>query len=257
MFIRTERSVKEFIQFYPLVSALVIIHLALWLLIDFLQLPLCIELYNWGLGNNDLISQGEYWRLFTPILLHGGLMHALFNSFSLVLFGPALEQMLGKAKFLIAYFGAGLIASLATFLIAPPNYTHVGASGAIFGLFGIYIFMLLFRKHLIDQASAQIVLTIFIFGLVMTFLRPGINIYAHVFGFIGGFILAPLLLTKSVSSFSPWGNVQRRNNNPQGIQFDPNRWQKRRVSPKLKKNIIWIILGILVLLGLWSRISPM
>jgi membrane associated rhomboid family serine protease len=255
MFIRNERSIKEFIQYYPVVSILVMIHLALWLFIDFLQLPLGHALYNWGVGNNYLISEGQYWRLITPILLHGGLMHALFNSFTLVLFGPALEQMLGKVKFIIGYFGAGLIGSIATFLIAPPNYSHVGASGAIFGLFGIYIFMVLFRKHLIDQANTQIVLTIFVIGLVMTFLRPGINIYAHIFGFIGGFILAPLLLTKGVQGFSPWRNVRRSSTGDGGIQFDPNRWKKRRLPPSLLKNIIWIILGILVLFGILARFS--
>ena len=251
MFIRNERSVKEFIRYYPLVSALVIIHLVLWLFIDFLQLPLAHDLFNWGVGNNYLISEGEYWRLITPIFLHGGLTHALFNSFSLVLFGPALEQMLGKTKFIVAYFGAGLIGNIAALLIAPPSYSHVGASGAIFGLFGIYVFMISFRKHLIDPANGQIVMTIFIIGLVMTFLRPGINIYAHVFGFIGGFVLAPLVLTKSVVAFSPWRNVRRQDDH--SIQFDPNRWNKRRISPKLKKNIIWVILGILVVFGILGR----
>ena len=253
MFVRNERSIKEFIHFYPIVSTLVIIHLALWLIIDFLHLPFAHELYFWGVGNNYLISEGQYWRLLTPIFLHGGLMHALFNSFALVLFGPALEQMLGKVKFIFAYFGAGLIASIVTLLLAPANYTHVGASGAIFGLFGIYVFMITFRKHLIDQANSQIVLTIFVIGLVMTFLRPNINIYAHVFGFIGGFVLAPLILTKNINSFSPWRNVRHRWDRDDGIQFDPNRWNKKRMPAKLKKNILWIILGILVLFGILGR----
>jgi len=208
----------------------------------------------WGVGNNFLISIGEYWRLVTPIFLHGDLMHALFNSFSLVLFGPALEQMLGKTKFMIGYFGAGIIANIASYILEPPSYTHLGASGAIFGLFGIYIFMTVFRKHLIDYQSSQIIKTILIIGLIMTFLRSNINVYGHIFGFVGGFIIAPLILS-NVQPYSPWRNTRRRRyNDDDEIQFDPNRWNKKQLIPqKLKKNAFWIILGILVLLGLWSR----
>ncbi|PAV30707.1 rhomboid family intramembrane serine protease [Virgibacillus profundi] len=251
MFIRNERSLKEFIQFYPIVSSLVIIHLFLWLIINFLQLPFGLELYQWGVGINLLTHNGEYWRLITSIFLHGDLMHALFNSFALVLFGPALEQMLGRFKFIIAYFGAGIAGNIATYAFEPTAfYMHLGASGAIFGLFGIYVFMIAFRKSLIDQANSQIVMTIFIIGLIMTFLRSNINISAHIFGFFGGFIIAPLVLS-NVRPFSPWRN--RRYRDDDSIQFDPNRWKKRRIPSKLKKNIFWIILGILVVLGLLSR----
>ncbi|MGY0693673.1 rhomboid family intramembrane serine protease [Virgibacillus sp. FSP13] len=252
MFIRTEKTIKEFIHFYPVVSTLIIIHLALWLIIDLLQLPLGIHFYQWGAGNNLFIHEGEYWRLLTSIILHNGLMHALFNSFALAIFGPALEQMLGKFKFILAYFGAGLIGNIATYLIEPTGfYSHVGASGAIFGLFGIYVYMVVLRKDLIDRANAQVVLTIFIIGLIMTFLRPNINIYAHIFGFIGGFALARLLLN-NVQAFSPQRN--RRRTNSGSVQFNPNRWKRHRLPRGLAPKIFWIIFGILVVLGLISRI---
>lgn len=106
MFLRTE-SFKEFLRFYPVVSALVGIHFGLWLLADFLQLGFAVDLKQWGIGVNVLVLNGEYWRLITPIFLHAGFMHALFNSFSLVLFGPALEQMLGRVRFIVMYLAAG------------------------------------------------------------------------------------------------------------------------------------------------------
>lgn len=252
LFIRTERSIKEFIQFYPIIAALIIIHLVLWLITDFLPFPFGDQLDRWGTGNNFYISQGEYWRLFTSIFLHAGLMHAVFNSFALVLFGPALEQMLGKYKFIFAYIGAGLIGNLATYFLTPTvYYEYVGASGAVYGLFGIYIYMVAFRKHLIDQANSQIIMTIFIIGLVMTFIQPGINIYAHIFGFIGGFALAPLVLSNA-QPFSPWRN--RRYRDDDSIQFNPNRWKKRRIPKKVYAKILWGFLGILIILGLIGRI---
>ncbi|WP_047981041.1 rhomboid family intramembrane serine protease [Ornithinibacillus contaminans] len=248
MFVRNERSVKEFITYYPVVSTIVIIHIAIWLLHDFLPIPFMEQLYNLGTGSHYWIYQGEYWRFITPIFLHGGLTHMLFNSFSLVLFGPALEQMLGKWKFTIAYLGAGTLANVITFFLNPSfMFSHVGASGAIFGLLGIYVFMVAFRKQLIDSQNAQIIMVIFIIGMIMTFIRPGINQYAHVLGFIVGFILAPLVLTK-VRPYHPWR--YRHDVDDQEIQFDPNRWKKKRFSVKGTFNWLWIILAALVIFGL-------
>src|SRR5699024_3841746 len=109
MFIRTERSLKEFIQYYPIVAGLVMIHLALWIIIDLLHFSLGDQLFQWGARHNISIHNGEYWRLLASMFLHAGLMHTLFHSFALVLFGPAVEQMVGKFKFIIAYIGAACI----------------------------------------------------------------------------------------------------------------------------------------------------
>ncbi|MEW9677260.1 rhomboid family intramembrane serine protease [Lentibacillus sp. L22] len=244
MFIRTEKSIKDFMQFYPVVSTLVIIHLALWVIIELLHLPFGIRLFQWGAGNNLFIHQGEYWRLLTAIFLHNGFMHTIFNSFALVLFGPALEQMLGKGKFILAYLIAGFIGNLATYLINPTAfYSYVGASGAIYGLFGIYVYMVVFRKDLIDRANAQIILVIFVIGLIMTFIQPGINMYAHIFGFIGGFAVARLVIYRTV----PFTTPQPRRH-AGGAPY-----KRRRLPNETGKKVFWVILIILVILGLFSR----
>ncbi|MRH43630.1 rhomboid family intramembrane serine protease [Aquibacillus halophilus] len=252
MFIRTE-NFKEFIRFYPIVTIIIAIQLVIWLSVLIIP-PLGNLIFQWGAGVNLLINQGEYWRLVTPIFLHdpNGIMHVLFNSFSLVLFGPALEQMLGKTKFIFTYFLTGIIGNFFTYFTNPEAYyVHVGASGAIYGLFGVYMFMVFFRKHLIDRGNAQIITTILIIGLVMTFLRPGINILGHLFGFIGGVALGPLILN-NVKPFSVWKN--RRPSNSDSVQFDPNRWNKKRLPiRKYFKPALWVIIVVLVLLGLVSR----
>ncbi|WP_226038154.1 rhomboid family intramembrane serine protease [Aquibacillus saliphilus] len=252
MFIRTE-NFREFIRFYPVVTTIIAIQLFVWLSIIIIP-PLGNLFFQWGAGVNVLINQGEYWRIVTPIFLHdpNGIMHVLFNSFSLVLFGPALEQMLGKIKFIFMYVLTGIIANFFTYFIDPTAfYVHVGASGAIYGLFGVYIYMVFFKKHLIDRGNAQIITTIFLIGLVMTFLQPGINISGHLFGFIGGLALGPLILN-NVAPFSLIRN--RRPERDGSIQFDPNRWNKRRFPfKKYTKPVLWTIVIILVLLGLVSN----
>ncbi|WP_138418999.1 rhomboid family intramembrane serine protease [Aquibacillus sediminis] len=253
MFIRTE-NFRDFTRFYPVVTTIIAIQLSIWLLV-FLFPAIGGPLFQWGVGVNFWISQGEYWRLVTPIFIHdpNGVMHVLFNSFSLVLFGPALEQMLGKTKFIFAYLFTGVFANLLTYFTESTMYSHVGASGAIFGIFGIYIFMVVFRKHLIDQANAQVISTIVIIGLVMTFLRSGVNIFGHLFGFIGGVALGPIIL-RNVQPFSIWRN-RRAPRNDDSIQFDPNRWNKKRFSiKKYARPAIWTIIILLVVLGLIARL---
>ncbi|MCD5325846.1 MULTISPECIES: rhomboid family protein [Pontibacillus] len=252
MFFRTE-SFQDFIRFYPVVATIIGIHIFLWLTGDLLHLSYFVQLERLGNGNNLATADGEYWRLITPIFFHAGLAHMVFNSFSLVLFGPALEQMLGKGKFLLAYLGAGFAGNVGTFLLGPDFYLHVGASGAIFGLFGVYLYLIYAKKHLIDQANAQIVLTITVIGLVMTFIRPNINIYGHIFGLLGGLALGPIVTT-GANRFSMNPARSRRRGRDSDVGFDPNRWNKRRVPwRKFLPKLLWGLFVILIIAGLLGR----
>ncbi|WP_102349558.1 rhomboid family intramembrane serine protease [Bacillus sp. Marseille-P3661] len=193
MFIRNE-SFRSFVQYYPIVTLLVATNLILWLVTSFV--PGGDLLLRLGIGSNMDVYHGEYWRLITPIFLHGSFGHLLFNSFSLILFGPALEVMLKKFKFIILYFVGGALANIGTFFVAPINYLHLGSSSAIFSLFGIYVYMVIYRKDLIDRMSSQIIITILVVGFAMTIFRSNINIFAHIFGLLGGAALGPILLRK-------------------------------------------------------------
>lgn len=187
MFTRTE-SLGQFIRYYPIVSAIIAINLLVYLatVLPFFPNYLIIETLA---GVNLYISKGQFWRLVTPMFLHSGFMHFLFNSFSLILFGPGLERMLGKVKFFVVYLVSGIIANIATFLLEPPSYSHVGSSGAIFGLFGYYAAIVLLRKSRMSHNDNQVILTIAVISIVMTFFQPNINITGHLFGLFGGFLI--------------------------------------------------------------------
>jgi rhomboid protease GluP len=187
MFTRNE-SFREFLRFYPIVSIIVAIHIILYLFTIVPVFPNFWFIENLS-GVNLYIMEGEFWRLITPIFMHSGFSHMLFNSFSLVLFGPALERMLGGPRFLLVYLVSGLIANVATLMIEPLTYTHVGSSGAIFGLFGYYIALIIFHKNMLSKQNSQIIITLCVISLVMTFIEPNINITAHLFGLLGGFVL--------------------------------------------------------------------
>ena len=249
MFIRHE-SFRSFIKFYPIVSGLIAIHVLLFVIINLF--PFGNVVLYWGVGQNGLISEGEYWRLVTPIFLHASFGHVLFNSFSLYLFGPALEQMVGKIRFLISYLAMGIIANLATYWLEEPFYTQLGASGAIYGLFGIYIYMIINRSELIDRMNAQIVLTILVIGLIMTFVTPNINILAHLFGFISGAVIAPLVLI-GAKRYTPVIEFQRTRDHDE-ISFNPDRWKKRRLNRNTGKKVVWSLLILLAVVGLLIRL---
>ncbi|WP_449538588.1 rhomboid family intramembrane serine protease [Ferdinandcohnia sp. Marseille-Q9671] len=238
MFIRTE-NFRQFLRLYPIISIIIGIHIFLWLLI-LLPLPFGTTLLQHMIGFNYLISEGEYWRLVTPIFVHSGFGHMLFNSFSLVLFGPALEKMLGRTKFILAYLITGVLANLATFYIEPLQFAHVGSSGAIFGLFGIYLYMVVFRKDLINHMNSQLIVTILVIGLVMTFINTNVNIVAHIFGFLAGAAVAPLVLPKSSSQSLI-------------ITAGDSSYRPRMRIPRefSLKHVFWIIIIILVLIGIF------
>jgi rhomboid protease GluP len=241
MFTRTE-SFRDFIRLYPIVSTIITIHFALYLCT---VLPIMPNYWFKATlsGVNLYIIDGEYWRLVTPIFMHGGFTHVLFNSFSLVLFGPALEQMLGKGKFLFVYLASGLLANVATLFLEPLTYIHVGSSGAIFGLFGFYISIIVFRKHMLSQQNSQVILTICAISLVMTFLQPNINITAHIFGLLGGFLIGAI----------PYYNKKDLSATVRGTSDWAHQKEGSLRTQSLIKLIIWGVIIVLVLLGAFFR----
>ena len=185
MFIRTE-SFQQYIRLYPIVSIIIALNVIVFLLTIIPGLGDSILFA--GMSVNGLIVQGEWWRVITSMFLHGGFMHMLFNMFSLFLFGPELEKIAGKIRFLTIYFLSGIFGGAATFVTEDAFYASVGASGAIFGIIGAFGALIYYTRHVLPQLR-QVMLPIIIISIIMTFLQPNINVSAHLGGMATGFLL--------------------------------------------------------------------
>lgn len=148
-----------------------------------------------GWKQNNLIAQGQYWRLLTAMFLHGNIVHIFFNGYALFALGPEAERIYGTLRFLVLYFLAGLAGSVASYAFSPNP--SVGASGAIFGLVGgLGVFFYIARDILGDAGRAQLQSMIFIvvINLLIGFGASGvIDNYAHIGGLVGGMITGALL----------------------------------------------------------------
>lgn len=149
--------------------------------------------------------EGEYYRLITSVFTHYNAFHFLFNMYALYIVGPQIENFFGRIKYLIIYLGSGIIASLMslTFL---NGVGSLGASGAIFGLFGsLLYFGYHYRLYLGSILKSQLIPLIF-FNLMIGFIIPGIDNAAHIGGLVGGITLSMAIGVKYKSS-----NIDRVN----------------------------------------------
>ncbi|NJN46821.1 MAG: rhomboid family intramembrane serine protease [Candidatus Competibacteraceae bacterium] len=147
---------------------------------------------NWGGNFRPLTASGEWWRLLTSAFLHVGIVHLLFNLWVLFEAGRLVERLYGNGYFAFIYAGSALTGSLSSILW----YEHrisVGASGAIFGVYGALLAYLLIRRHTLPPFITRYLLVIaaLFISVSMSYglFQPGIDNAAHVGGLLGGFLL--------------------------------------------------------------------
>lgn len=147
------------------------------------------DLLNWGANYRPATTDGQWWRLLTNTFMHGGLMHILANMYGLLFVGIFLEPLLGKTKYLFIYLTTGILASVASIWWYDATVS-VGASGAIFGLYGFFLATLLLKVFPPDFGKAFLTSTlVFVgFNLLMGF-TGGIDNAAHIGGLVSGFII--------------------------------------------------------------------
>ena len=151
------------------------------------------ELFLYNIGANDgilVVRNGEVWRLFTSMFLHGGTMHIVMNMFSLYILGRLVEPLFSKITYLSLYIISGLFGGLVS-IYSNIDVFSVGASGAIFGIFGVLIGFAIIHRHNMGESFKSFIKEIAILlgiNLFIGLLVPNINMAAHVGGLIAGFI---------------------------------------------------------------------
>lgn len=145
-----------------------------------------------GAKVNSLIDKGQVWRLITCAFLHGGLIHIFFNMYALKILGPEIEYVYGKIKYLVIYLLSAIAASIFSYIFGPQSVS-VGASGAIFGLFGaMLIFGIKHRKQMGKAYMMNILQVIFV-NVIIGISSSNIDNAAHFGGLIVGALIALLL----------------------------------------------------------------
>lgn len=148
-------------------------------------------------NNAGATTDGEWWRVFTCMFVHYGLLHLALNMWALYQTGHFVEKLLGRSLFLTAYLGSGLIASFTSLLWHGDKIWSAGASGAVFGVFGMLIGFMLREKQSIPGAILKPMmrssLTFAGYNLVYGMILPRIDNAAHIGGLAGGLVLGWLI----------------------------------------------------------------
>ncbi|SFE37044.1 Membrane associated serine protease, rhomboid family [Paenibacillus algorifonticola] len=200
IFLRYE-SFRVYLRSYPVTSAIIALNMLFFIFVALNGGTTGGEnLYRWGAFltfHGDPYGLEEPWRYVTSVFMHAGFQHLLFNMFALLVFAPPLERLLRSVKYGIFYLLCGLLGNLFSAVITMltegggGEFVHlsVGASGAIYGVYGAYLYLSLFRKAWLDDASRKTVYLILGAGIIYSIILPTIDLWAHVGGGIAGFLM--------------------------------------------------------------------
>ena len=155
------------------------------------MMPAVNDLLDWGANYGPKTLDGDWWRLFTSMFLHVGVIHLGVNMWVLWQIGPLVERLVGNSGFLVMYVISGVGGSLAS-LAWQPATTSAGASGAVFGLFGGLLGFVALSRHSIPtrlfKSLVSSALTFLVFNIVFGLSVPAIDLAAHLGGFLAGLI---------------------------------------------------------------------
>ena len=147
-------------------------------------------LLNWGADYRLYTLDGQPWRLFTSIFVHIGIIHLLMNMYALYFIGKKLEPLLGSTRFVVVYIACGIVSSLSS-IAMHDSMVSAGASGAIFGMYGVYVALLLTKAiDIADQKKTMYNMLAFVaYNLFFGFTVEMIDNAGHVGGLVAGFLI--------------------------------------------------------------------
>jgi rhomboid protease GluP len=153
--------------------------------------PSVQDLVTWGADFKPLVAGGEWWRLFTCMFVHVGILHVAFNMYALFFIGVYLEPLLGRMRYTVAYLAAGLLSSVTSSWWHGNDFVSVGASGAIFGLYGVFLALL--TTNIVDKRARKSLMTsvgIFVaYNLFYGFSHKEVDNSAHIGGLLSGLLI--------------------------------------------------------------------
>ena len=168
-----------------------------------------------GASVTAYVEQGEYYRLFTCMFLHFGLEHLFYNMLVLIFLGDALEEAVGKVRYLVIYLGGGLIGNVVSVLIEIQKCESIvsaGASGAIFSVIGALVFIVLKNHGNLGIYSGKRLVLMAVLSILQSMTATGVDNSAHIGGFAAGFVLAFLLgAEKKAAAHTDFVDKERKN----------------------------------------------
>jgi rhomboid protease GluP len=199
IFLRYE-SFREYIRFYPVTSIFLLLNIIMFILLslDGGSTDIATLIKYGAMTNDPYFTEGYklYVRMLSAMFLHIGFQHLLFNCFALFVFAPPMERLLGSVKYALFYIGSGLIGNLFSYMLHTDLFFGAGASGAIYGIYAAYLYLILFQKHILDMQSKKTVQVILVIGIVYTIIVPQVSLLGHLGGFLGGFALFHVLFNQ-------------------------------------------------------------
>ena len=176
---------------YVLIGLNILVYLAMLIVQKVFDLSQTEALVIFGAKVNVLISLGQYWRLFTCMFIHIGVVHLLCNCWAIYVFGRTAEMMFGRIRFIIIYIISGIAGSVASFVFS--NAIGAGASGAIFGIVGAFFYLWFKSRELFKQIFGPTLFVVLGINFFIGITQPGVDLWAHLvgllFGLLGAFVV--------------------------------------------------------------------
>lgn len=204
---------KYYLREYPVTVIIIIATILMYIVETFMGGSQRIDvLYNLGALTCQSVQNGQWWRLITPIFLHIGFQHILFNMLTVMIFGFYIEPFLGSFRFLIVYLFGGIYGNLVSFAFQNQSAISAGASSSIFALFGVFVLM---RRSIVNNSkyqylSSQIIgLTVFnfVFDIIDNFAGGSISLLAHMGGLVGGYFLSVVVGSPQATNYPNWQRI--------------------------------------------------
>lgn len=199
IFIRYENW-RSYLRYYPVTSILLAANVLMFIVLTLDGGSTNLNtLVHYGATVNAGPEKSELWRYVAAIFLHNGFAHLFFNCFALLVFAPPLERVMGWWRYALLYVVGGIIGNILSVAVSSRDVVDVatvsvGASGAIYAVYGGFLYIALMQRNMMDPQSRKTLYSLLVMGIIMSFASPSVDYMAHIGGLIAGFFLYGLIL---------------------------------------------------------------